>query len=79
MLALGSPVRPPRTLKGYNMTEDEYRETAAGLYQGDDNISVDIDAEVDTVEESGTKEQTGAWVAAWIWIPAETAKSWTEE
>lgn len=53
------------------MTEDEWRERARdmcfnGVDLNWDDVQIDDDAGV-----SSTETGSGAWVQAWIWIPAD--------
>lgn len=53
------------------MTDSEYREAAEQLYNsGSGGQFCDGDISFDT-EPAISEADGGAWVAAWVWVPAE--------
>ncbi len=46
-------------------SDDELIQEARQMYQCDD-LEIDLDAKVSRAEDG-----SGAWVQAWVWVPAE--------
>lgn len=51
------------------LTDEQYREAARNVYGSDD---VEFDQGVRLPKVSRARDESGAWIAAWVWIDAES-------